>query len=170
MTKNNKKILIVLGSESDLNVTSNGLKELEHFAIPYTLRIASAHRSPEFLHGIISDFENQQGQIVICVAGKSAHLAGVVASLTCKPVLAVPVYSKETAGFDALLSMGQMPKGIPVATMGFGNSGFINACLLAAEILGLSCPKTKEALDPHRIDMASKVQQSDKQNCIEYNG
>jgi len=163
-----KKVLIVLGSESDLPVTENGLKELKAFGIGYSLRISSAHRSPEFLHGIVDEFQAQGGQIFICVAGKSAHLAGVVASMSQKPVLAVPVYSKETAGFDSLLSMCQMPKGIPVGTMGFGNHGFINACLLASQIIGLNDKELSTKLDQQRIDMVEKVKKSDQSNRMDF--
>ncbi len=122
------------------------VKELKELGISFSLRICSAHRSPEVLEGIVSEFLDQDGEVFICVAGMSAHLAGVVAAMSTKPVLAVPVYRKETSGLDSLLSMGQMPKGIPVGTLGFGNSGFINACLLASQILATSDKKLAKKL------------------------
>lgn len=156
------EILIVLGSKSDLGTTEKGLQLFKEHKQPYSLRIASAHRSPEHLHDIMDEFEKNEGKVVICVAGKSAHLAGVVASLTLKPVLAVPIYSDATAGLDALLSMSQMPAGIPVATMGFGDAGFVNACLSALQILALSKKELMQKLQKHRKEQAEKVKQDDK--------
>jgi 5-(carboxyamino)imidazole ribonucleotide mutase len=162
------KVLIVLGSASDLTITSDGLAELKNLGIGFSLRIASAHRSPEFLHEIVAVFENQGGALFICVAGKSAHLAGVVASLTLKPVLAVPVYTPETAGFDALLSMSQMPKGIPVATMGFGKAGFINACLLSAQILAIGDTDSSTKLRFMRTKMIAGIKRDDQEHRVDF--
>jgi len=164
------KVMILLGSSSDLPVTEDGTAALKRFGIPYTLRICSAHRTPETLHELVSGFEKDGGQLYICVAGMSAHLAGVVASLSLKPVLAVPVYRPETAGFDALLSMGQMPKGIPVSTMGFGKHGFINAALTAGQILALSDAGLAARLREDRGAMARQVQADDEKNRQDYRG
>ena len=100
----------------------------------------------------------------------SAHLAGVVASLTLKPVLAVPVYRPETAGFDSLLSMGQMPKGIPVSTLGFGKHGFINAALTAAQIFALSDAALARKLVEDRAEMARAVIRDDEKHQQEFRG
>ncbi len=158
------KILMLLGSSSDLPVTEEATALLKRFEQAYSLRICSAHRSPEVLHSIVSAFEKQGGQIYICVAGMSAHLAGVVASLTIKPVLAVPCYRPETAGFDALLSMGQMPKGIPVSTMSFGKHGCINAVMTALQIFALSDPGIAERLAAERVQTARQVASDDAKN------
>jgi len=166
----NSKVMILLGSSSDLPVTEGGTELLKRFSIPYSLRICSAHRTPERLHDIVGEFERNGGQLYVAVAGMSAHLAGVVASLTLKPVLAVPVYRAETAGLDALLSMGQMPKGIPVSTMSFGKHGFINAALTAAEIFALSDEKLARALKEHRVEMARQVAADDEKHGQEYRG
>ncbi len=163
-----QKVLIVLGSASDLTITNDGLEQLKDLGISFSLRIASAHRSPDHVHEIVKEFESQGGKVIICVAGKSAHLAGVVASLTTKPVLAVPVYTPETAGFDALLSMSQMPKGIPVATMGFGKAGFINGCLLSAQILALGSAEFTERLTTMRTQMVEGVKRDDHAHRVDF--
>ncbi len=164
------KVLILLGSSSDLPVTVDGLLTLKRFGVTHSLRICSAHRSPDRLHELVQDFERQGGQAYICVAGMSAHLAGVVASLTVKPVLAVPVFRPETAGLDALLSMGQMPKGIPVSTMGFGKSGFINAALTTAQIFALQDQELARKLKADRQEMALQVARDDEQHQQEFRG
>lgn len=150
-----KKICILLGSKSDLKYCREGIDLLNDLAISFQLRIASAHRTPGHLEKICQQFIQDQGEIFICVAGKSAHLAGVVASLTLKPVLAVPVASQATAGFDSLLSTVQMPKGIPVATFGFDIAGFANACLFAVQILSLK---------QGEVHLEEKLQ-SERQKC-----
>jgi 5-(carboxyamino)imidazole ribonucleotide mutase len=160
------RVQIVLGSKSDLSITEGGVALLKEFSIPFSLRICSAHRTPEVLHDIVKEFEAGSGQIYICVAGMSAHLAGVVASLSVKPVLAVPVYRAETAGLDALLSMGQMPKGIPVSTLGFGKHGFINAALTAAQILAINDETLTGHLQSHRKSQAEQVIQDDADSAI----
>lgn len=164
------KVLILLGSSSDLPVTEDGTQILKRLGISYSLRICSAHRTPERLHEIVRDFESQGGQTYICVAGMSAHLAGVVASLSLKPVHAVPVYRPETAGLDALLSMGQMPKGIPVSTHGFGKHGFINAALTTAQIIALADPALARKLVEDRADMARAVARDDEKHMQEFRG
>lgn len=164
------KVLILLGSSSDLPVTEDGTAILKRLGVPFALRICSAHRTPERLHEIVREFEDQGGQAYICVAGMSAHLAGVVASLTLKPVLAVPVYRAETAGLDALLSMGQMPKGIPVSTMGFGKSGFINAALTTAQIFALADAALTRKLVEDRAEMARQVAREDEKHQQVFRG
>lgn len=160
--------LILLGSPSDKKITEKGLEILKELHISFDLRIASAHRSPELVSDLVRDFDAQGGESCICVAGKSAHLAGVVAAHTLRPVIGVPVFTPETAGFDALLSMGQMPKGIPVATMGLGSSGFINACLFTASIIAVKQEDTMEALQRFRARQLQEVMEADEKNRIEY--
>lgn len=159
----------MLGSQSDLKITETGISTLKKFGVSFSLRIASAHRTPSHVETLIDEFEKNDGKVIICIAGMSAHLAGVVAAQTIKPVIAVPVQSSATAGFDALLSMVQMPGGIPVATMGFGSSGFTNSVLLASEIMSLSNPKLSETLKNYRGEMKEKVMGSDKENQIIFN-
>lgn len=162
-------LLIIAGSKSDLGITDRGLALLQDFALSHSLRIASAHRSADFLASIVTEFEKNAGQLVICIAGKSAHLAGVVAAQTALPVIAVPVYSVETAGFDSLLSTAQMPGGVPVATMGFGNHGFINACLLAVRILALNDDNLRDSMQRYRAELAAETRTADKKHRLDFN-
>ena len=161
-------ILIFLGSKSDLSITESGLAALKELGVSFDLKICSAHRTPKELEKYIFEFEEKNGKAYICVAGKSAHLAGVVAAQTLKPVIAVPVYGDATAGLDALLSMGQMPGGIPVATMTLGNSGFLNGCLFAAQVLSLQNSKLAVALKNHRLAQANQVIEDNKKHGISY--
>lgn len=162
------KVLIVVGSKSDLNITGKGLESLRDLQIDHSLRVASAHRSPEFLKQIVNDFIDQQGQIIVCVAGKAAHLAGVVAAKVTVPVIAVPVNSGDVGGLDALLAMAQMPSGIPVATMGFGKHGFINACLLASQILSLGDDSLRQKLDGYRHALSVETKNADQQCRVDF--
>jgi 5-(carboxyamino)imidazole ribonucleotide mutase len=164
------KVLILLGSQSDLVITEKGQEILREFKIPYELRIASAHRSPALVEEVLQTFEEQGGKVVICVAGMSAHLAGVVASQTNLPVLAVPVANAATAGLDALLSMSQMPAGIPVATMTLGKAGFTNGALFAIQIIATHDKELKEELIRYRKTQATEVTASDSKNRVIYKG
>lgn len=159
-----KDVLILLGSKSDLKITENGVETLRELGIPFSLRIASAHRTPDHVESIVSEFENQDGSVIICVAGMSAHLGGVVAANTLLPVLGVPVYNEKTAGFDAMLSISQMPGGIPVACMGLSKAGFTNACILAAQIVSTRKRDLKQKLKDMRSAMTESVLEDDK-NC-----
>ena len=165
---NAAKVLILLGSSSDMSVTEGGIKVLKQLKVTFSLRICSAHRAPERLGEIVRTFEEQGGQLFICLAGMSAHLAGVVASLTLKPVLAVPIFRAETAGLDALLSMGQMPKGVPVSTMSLGSVGFVNAALTAAQIFALNDRELALHLKDYRASMLRDVVLDDDKNRQEY--
>lgn len=164
------KVLILLGSDSDLPATHTGVETLRSMGVSFSLRIASAHRTPDVVHEVVQQFDRDGGQVIICVAGKSAHLAGVVAALTLKPVLAVPIASEATAGFDALLSMGQMPGGIPVSTMPFGKGGFHNAALTAVQILALNDARLADRLKADREAMSAKVREADKKSRIDFHG
>lgn len=173
LTHRQGRVVILLGSSSDMPVTEDGTVLLRRHGVPFSLRICSAHRTPEKLHEILRAAEADpagDALVYICVAGMSAHLAGVVASLTLKPVLAVPVYRPETAGFDALMSMSQMPKGIPVGTMGFGKHGFINACLQAAQMFALSDPRLALGLAEERAAMAQQVDEDDARHRQDFGG
>jgi phosphoribosylaminoimidazole carboxylase PurE protein len=131
-----KQVLIILGSESDQPVADDTIALLDKLGISYQIRVSSAHRHPDRTADLSRKAEEDGFSVVICIAGMAAHLAGVVASHTNLPVIGVPVPAS-LAGMDSLLSMVQMPPGIPVATMAVGKAGAKNAAVLAARILGL---------------------------------
>ncbi len=153
-TKTNDRVIIVLGSKSDLPVVVGTQALLERFGISHRIEIASAHRSPDRLRRLVKQGDREGVQVWIGVAGLAAHLPGVLASLTEKPVIGVPVAAGPLAGIDALLSIVQMPGGIPVATVAVGSAGAKNAAVLAARILALSDGKVAAKLSDHRREMA----------------
>lgn len=155
-------VTVFLGSESDFEVIKDGLDILKEFGVPFSLEVTSAHRSPERTLRLVRDAEKAGTAVFIAVAGKAAHLAGVVAAHTVRPVIGVPVESAALAGLDALLSTVQMPKGIPVATVALGKAGGANAALLAVEILALGDPGLGDKLLAHRKKMAAGVVESSK--------
>lgn len=152
------KVVIFLGSESDFDVIQEALEVLKEFGVPFRLEVSSAHRSPERTLRLVRETEAAGAEVYIAVAGKAAHLAGAVAAQTIRPVIGVPVDSAALSGLDALLSTVQMPKGIPVATMGLGKMGGTNAALLAIAILSLSDPGLKDKLLAYRARMAAQVE------------
>jgi len=157
------KAALFIGSDSDYEIAKGAVDVFKEFGVSFQLEVTSAHRSPERTKNLISKCEEQGAQIFIAVAGKAAHLAGVVASHTQKPVIGVPVGSPTLNGLDALLSTVQMPRGIPVACMGIGKSGAVNAALFAVEILSLKDHSSAEQLAIYREQMAEKVKKaSDK--------
>jgi len=156
------KVMIFLGSDSDFKVIEDGLQVLRDFGVPFALEVTSAHRSPERTVRLIREAETAGVAVFIAVAGKAAHLAGVVAAHTVRPVIGVPVESEALAGMDALLSTVQMPKGIPVATVALGKHGGTNAALLAVQILALGDDKLRGALADHRARMAAGVESASK--------
>ncbi len=156
------KVMIVLGSDSDFEVMEDALKVLKDFGVPFGLEVTSAHRSPERTVALVREAEKQGAGVFIAVAGKAAHLAGVVAAHTVRPVIGVPVDSAALAGLDALLSTVQMPKGVPVATMALGKHGGSNAALLAVEILALGDEGLRKKLVDYRAKMAAGVESSSK--------
>ncbi|MBW9220706.1 5-(carboxyamino)imidazole ribonucleotide mutase [Methanothermococcus sp. SCGC AD-155-M21] len=149
-------ICIIMGSESDLKIAEKGIPILKDFGVDFEVRVASAHRTPDLVEEIV---KNSDAKIFIAIAGLAAHLPGVVASLTTKPVIAVPVESK-LDGMDALLSCVQMPPGIPTATVGVDRGD--NAVLLALEILAISDEELSKKLDEFRKKQREKVIESDK--------
>lgn len=156
------KVTIFLGSDSDFEIIREGLDLLKEFGVPFNLEVTSAHRSPERTFRLIKEAEAQGTKVFIAVAGKAAHLPGVVASHTILPVIGVPVESQALAGLDALLSIVQMPKGIPVATVALGKAGGANAALLAISILAVSDEKLAAKLQTYRQKMAEKVEESSR--------
>jgi 5-(carboxyamino)imidazole ribonucleotide mutase len=150
MDHDNIDVAIIIGSKSDEEVMKNCIRYLEYFEIRYELRVLSAHRNPDVLHNFVSSFSERGVQVVIAAAGMAAHLPGVVASLTPIPVIGVPLSGSELKGMDALLSIVQMPTGIPVATVAIGKAGAANAAVLAAEILSLTNSQLKDRLKTFR--------------------
>ncbi len=152
------KVVVFIGSDSDFEVAKEALDMLKEFKVSHKLEVTSAHRSPERTVKLIKSCEEDGAEVFIAVAGKAAHLAGVVAAHTVRPVIGVPVESPALNGLDALLSTVQMPKGVPVATMGLGKSGAANAALLAIQVLGLKEPSLSEKLKKYRKKMESQIE------------
>ena len=144
-----------MGSTSDLEVMSGAFGILEDFGIEYEKRVISAHRTPELMFEYTKALKGRGFGVVIAGAGGAAHLAGVAAGLTTLPVIAVPMATKNLGGLDSLLSMVQMPTGIPVATVAIG--GAKNAAILAAEILALGDKAISDKLDAYREEQAEKI-------------
>lgn len=142
------KVLIIVGSKSDLGVMAKTEEMLKKFGIPHKLEVSSAHRNPQKTIKLAKTAEKMGYKIIICGAGMSAHLPGVVASHTTLPVIGVPLVNKHlSSGLDALLSMAQMPSGVPVATVALGEAGAKNAAILAGEILGLTDKNLKRKIE-----------------------
>jgi phosphoribosylaminoimidazole carboxylase PurE protein len=152
------KVGIFLGSDSDFPIVEEAVYLLKKFEVGFRLEVSSAHRSPERTRMLVKKYEEDGVDVFIGVAGKAAHLAGVVASYTTRPVIGVPVGGSDLGGLDALLSTSQMPKGIPVACMGVGKSGASNAVILAIQIMALQDSSLKEKLDQYRLQMAENVE------------
>jgi phosphoribosylaminoimidazole carboxylase PurE protein len=151
------KVLIVMGSDSDLSLMEEAAKVLEHFNISYQMTISSAHRTPERTVRLVRNAEKNGIEVIIAGAGAAAHLAGVIASYTVLPVIGVPIDSSPLKGIDALYSTVQMPPGVPVAAMAIGKAGAKNAAIFAVEILGIKDPIITSSLKDYRKKMASEV-------------
>ena len=156
------KIAIFIGSDSDHGIVKDALSILKEFKVSFALEITSAHRSPGRTLKLIETYEEKGVEVFIAVAGKAAHLAGIVAAHTVKPVIGVPVESSSLDGLDALLSTVQMPKGVPVATMALGKSGASNAALLAIQILSLKDSSLVKKLEEYREKMAAQIEAKSK--------
>ncbi len=148
---------IIMGSTSDWETMEHAAKTLEQLGVPHETRVVSAHRTPDLLFEYASSAEQRGIEVIIAGAGGAAHLPGMTASKTVLPVLGVPVESKALKGLDSLLSIAQMPGGIPVGTLAIGKAGAINAALLAAAILGNKYPEIREALRKFRHAQTAKV-------------
>lgn len=153
---------IVMGSDSDLAVTTLTAKALERFEIPFELKICSAHRSLDATLRYVRQAEARGIKVIIAGAGAAAHLAGVIAGQTILPVIGVPLASSSLKGLDALLSVVQMPGGVPVATMAIGEAGAKNAGILAARILALSDETLQHKLQSFKEALASEVEAKDR--------
>jgi 5-(carboxyamino)imidazole ribonucleotide mutase len=141
---------IIMGSKSDWETMSAAAGALESLGVPFEVRVVSAHRTPDLLFEYASTAEQRGLEVIIAGAGGAAHLPGMTAAKTVLPVLGVPVESKALKGVDSLLSIVQMPAGIPVGTVAIGKSGATNAALLAAAIVGIKHPEFREALRKYR--------------------
>jgi len=148
------RVAVVLGSGSDLPVIEGAQTLLDRFGIAHVVEIASAHRQPDKLRRFVKKCDRQGVEIYVAVAGLAAHLPGVLASLTARPVIGVPVAAGALAGMDALLSIAQMPGGVPVAAMGIGSHGAKNAAVLSARILALGDGRIAAALEAYRKELA----------------
>jgi phosphoribosylaminoimidazole carboxylase PurE protein len=153
-------VLIIMGSDSDAETMSQAAAALDEAGVPYEFTVASAHRSPERTRQVITDSEANGAAVFIAGAGMDAHLPGVVASLTTKPVIGVPLASGALQGLDALYAIVQMPPGIPVASVAIG--GARNAGILAAQILGASDSELAARLKEQRVAMADAVAKKSK--------
>jgi phosphoribosylaminoimidazole carboxylase PurE protein len=151
-------VVIFIGSASDLDVVKDALDTLRAFDVPFALEVTSAHRSPDRTVDLVRKSEAEGAEVFIAVAGKAAHLGGVVAAHTTRPVIGVPVESGGLGGLDALLSTVQMPRGIPVATMGTGKTGAANAALLAVQILSLKNVGLRRKLAEFKARLAAQVE------------
>jgi 5-(carboxyamino)imidazole ribonucleotide mutase len=148
---------MIMGSSSDWDTLEPAAKTLSELGIPHETRVVSAHRTPDLLFEYASSAEARGIEVIIAGAGGAAHLPGMTASKTVLPVLGVPVESKALKGLDSLLSIAQMPGGIPVGTLAVGKSGAINSALLAAAILGNKYPAIRESLRKFREAQTSRV-------------
>ena len=148
---------IIMGSGSDWDTMKYASKTLRELHVPHETRVVSAHRTPDLLFEYASTAEKRGILVIIAGAGGAAHLPGMTASKTVLPVLGVPVESKALKGLDSLLSIAQMPSGIPVGTLAIGRSGAVNAALLAAAILGAKYPVVRESLRKFRAEQTGRV-------------
>ena len=146
-----------MGSRSDLDYMSPAVEILGELSIPYEVRIVSAHRTPDWMFEFAETAESRGLEVIIAGAGGAAHLPGMVAAKTLVPVLGVPVPTTGLQGIDALLSIVQMPKGVPVGTLAIGHSGAANAALLAAGIVALKRPEVRERLRAYREKRRDEV-------------
>ncbi len=153
-----KFVSIIMGSKSDYEIMSECAKTLEKFGVPYEIIISSAHRSPERTHKYVKRAEEKGAKVFIAAAGMAAHLAGVISSLTTKPVIGVPMKGGAMDGMDAMLSTVQMPAGMPVATVAMGKAGAVNGAYLAMQILALNDDELTIKLQEDRVLKAKKVE------------
>jgi phosphoribosylamine--glycine ligase len=151
-------VLILMGSDSDAPVMQGAVDVLRDFGIPCEMTVASAHRSPERVMRLVSEAPGRGVKVFIVGAGAAAHLAGVVAAHTTRPVIGVPIDSSALKGMDALLSTVQMPPGVPVATVSIGKPGATNAGVLAAQILAVGDRNIAAKLDQYKQTLAAKVE------------
>ena len=163
MKKNkNLKVSIVMGSQSDYKTMKLAVKILKNMGIKFETKIISAHRTPARMYDFASSAEKKGIEVIIAGAGGSAHLPGMISALTSVPVLGVPIESKKLKGLDSLLSIAQMPKGIPVGTLAIGEDGAINAALLAVSIIANNNSIVKKKLNNWRLSQTRSIKKNPK--------
>lgn len=155
------KVSIVMGSLSDKEIAQKVIEILEKFDVEYEARVISAHRSPDIAADFAKNAEENGTEVIVAIAGKAAHLAGVIAGITPLPVIGLPAKSSTMDGLDSLLSVVQMPKGVPVATVAI--NGGENAGLLAVQILSVKYPELREKFKDYKVEMVEGVVQMDKE-------
>ena len=153
------KVAILMGSKSDFEVVKPAVNVLKKFGVEVEVRVISAHRTPDEAHEFAVNAKTNGVEVIICAAGKAAHLGGVIAAFTTLPVIGLPVKTDMMGGLDSLLSIVQMPSGIPVATVGV--NGGENAGLLALQILGIKYPDVDEQLQAYKLAMKEKINADD---------
>ena len=161
-SKKPHKVSIIMGSQSDFKTMKLCQKVFKILNVNFETKIISAHRTPNRMYNYAKKAEKNNISVIIAGAGGSAHLPGMVAALTTIPVIGVPIESKKLKGLDSLLSIAQMPKGIPVGTVAIGEDGAINAALLATSIIALSDQKVKKNLNKWRVKQTSSVKRKPK--------
>ena len=154
-----EKVGIVMGSQSDWDTMKNAVKILEKLSVPYEVNIVSAHRTPDRLYDYGKSAKRKGIKVIIAGAGGAAHLPGMLASMTYIPVLGVPILSKALSGMDSLLSIAQMPSGIPVGTLAIGDAGACNAGIMAAQILAINNKSIEIKVKNYRIKQTKSVQE-----------
>ena len=154
------RVLILMGSDSDASIMKSAVEMLDQFGISNEMTVASAHRSPARVLRLVEEADGRGVQVFIVGAGAAAHLAGVVAAHTTKPVIGVPIDATALSGMDALLATVQMPPGVPVATVSVGKAGAANAAVLAVQILALSDASLASRLDDYKNVLAEKVEKA----------
>ena len=159
---NSLKVAIIMGSQSDYKTMKFAEKTLRNLGIKYETRIISAHRTPKRMFEFANSAKKNNFGVVIAGTGGSAHLPGMISALTAVPVLGVPIERKKLKGLDSLLSIAQMPKGIPVGTLAIGQDGAINAALLAASILAINNFSIKKKLENFRLSQTRSVRKKPK--------
>ena len=161
MKKNkNLKVAIVMGSQSDFKTMKLSAKILKTIGVKFETKIISAHRTPKRMYEFAENASKNNIGVIIAGAGGSAHLPGMISAITSIPVLGVPIESKKLKGLDSLLSIAQMPKGIPVGTLAIGDDGAINAALLAAAIISNNNPIVKKKLNNWRLSQTRSVKKN----------
>ena len=158
----NLKVAIVMGSQSDYKTMQLASKILKKMGIRFVTKIISAHRTPKRMYEFAISAQKNNIGVIIAAAGGSAHLPGMISALTSIPVLGVPIESKKLKGLDSLLSIAQMPKGIPVGTLAIGEDGAINAALLATSIIAINNPGVRKKLDNWRLVQTRSVKKNPK--------
>ena len=153
-------VIVLMGSKSDWEILRHADEMLTRFGVPHECRVASAHRTPDLVIELVRGAEERGVEVILAAAGGAAHLAGVIAAYTLVPVLGIPVQSQALNGLDSLLSMVQMPAGVPVGTLAIGKAGAVNAALLAIRILANSRPELRQKLREFVEEQARQVREA----------